>query len=528
MHPPSKSKRSLAAKILFAFTGALVAALLFADLAIACTAFIAGKKTTADGSILFAKTEDDRPGYVDYLWYIPGKKHPDESTIKLVGGNEIPQVPETWGFFWDQPPGTEYSNAVINEWGLALGSDACPSREDPIEEVEKRGDLLQGGIGWRLRIILAERCKTAREAVELAAQLLDKYGYRASGRTLNIVDQKEAWILQMVRGKQYVARRVKDDEVVALANTYTIREVDMRDRDNFVCSKNLITYAQKRGWYDPEQDGKFDFAKAYADPRSRTDKRNTRRHWLMAKMANRHFPLSWQEADEGKMPVSFKPDRKLTLREVMAIMRSHFEGTELDESNDYERSPHRNSSRPICTYATHRTTIIQQRSWLPREMGTVIWRALYEPCSSGFVPWYLCATDIPEEFRNAPRSLYRGDMDLHDYHFSLPGQPEELDLNSASCVFGLMAGLVDADYGNVIEYVRGRWRDFEDYQFNMQETVEKTAQELYRKDQEAARLYLADYTRSRAQKSLEIARSILAVLQHRAWNAAQGEKLIIK
>lgn len=492
-----------------------------------CTTFIAGKGTTEDGSIIFAKTEDDLPGYVDYLWYIPAREHPEGTTMKLTGGAEIPQVSSTYGYFWDQPPGTKYSNAVVNQWGLALGSDACPSREDSIEEVEKRGDIVEGGIGWRLRIILAERCKTAREAVELAARLLDRYGYRGSGRTLDIVGRKEAWILQMVRGKHYVARRVRDDEVIPLANTYTIRDVDMNDRDDFICSPRLIDYARERGWYDPERDGEFDFAEAYADPEAHTDIRNTRRQWIMAKMVDPGFPLTVEEADQGKMPVSVRPEDKITLEDAMSIMRNHYEGTRLDDSDGYARSPHRNQSRPICTYATHRTTVIQQRDWMPAAIGTVIWRALYQPCSSGFVPWYLCATDIPLPFRNAPVSLYRTDRDLYHYHFNMPDAIEELDLDSASCVFGLMAGMVDVDYKNVIDYVQNRWSEFEDYQFEVQDEIEKTALELYREDRSAAEAYLNDYTRTRAMRSLQIARSIIDKLQHRLWNARQGTRMEI-
>jgi len=509
------------------FAGILLLILLFCILTprtgSTCTTFIAGKGVTTDGSIIFAKTEDDYGVHTDFLWYIPPMEHEDDAMIKLVGGNRIPQAEKTFGYFWDQPPGTEYSNAVVNEWGLALGSDACPSREDSMEEVEHRGDLVKGGIGWRLRIVLAERCRTAREAVEMAAGLLDKYGYRGSGRTLNIVGREQAWILQMVRGRQYVARRVRDDEVIPLANTYTIHQVDMDDRDNFICSPRLIEYAEKRGWYNPDTDGEFDFARAYADPDAYTDPRNTRRQWLIARMVDSDFDLTVEEADAGKMPVSVKPDRKVSLRDAMEIMRSHYEGTGLDDSNGYERTPHRNSSRPICTYRTHRTTVIQQREDMPREIGTVIWRALFQPCSSGFIPWYLCATDIPQPFQaTTPPDPEQG---LYNYHFNMPESVDRFDTGSASCLFGLMTGLVDVDYGNVIDYVRGRWDRFEDFQFDMQDPIEKTALKLYREDREAAVRYLSDYSRSRALKSLEVAESIVEKLRTRLWKAKHGEKL---
>ena len=113
-----------------------------------------------------------------------------------------------------------YSNVLINEWGVAFGSNGCGSKEDPVPDLETRGEIIKGGIGFRLRFLLAERCKTAREAVNLGIELISKYGYNGSGRCLNIVDPNEAWQLQMVRGKHYVARKVQDDEVVIIVNTF--------------------------------------------------------------------------------------------------------------------------------------------------------------------------------------------------------------------------------------------------------------------------------------------------------------------
>ena len=216
-----------------------------------CTALIAGRGTTVDGSILFAKSEDDRPESIDFLWLIPRHRHAPGSMLRLENGGAIPQVAETYAYMWDQGPGTSFSNNVVNEWGVAIGSNACLSREDPVEDVAARGDIVDGGLAFELRMILAERARTAREAVEIATGLLDRYGYNASGRCLHIVGPAEAWQLQMVRGKQYVARRVRDDEVAIIANTYSIREVDFDDRENFVCSPRLVEYAVERGWFDP-------------------------------------------------------------------------------------------------------------------------------------------------------------------------------------------------------------------------------------------------------------------------------------
>jgi len=141
-----------------------------------------------------------------------------------------------------------------------VATDSCsPSRETSPE-------LVDGGIAWGLRRIIAERARTAREGVEIAAQLIDTYGYAASGRSYQIVDKDEGWMLQIVYGKHYVAKRVPDDEVAFIPNRYTIHEVDLEDTDNYIASPDLITYAIDRGWYTPAVPGDysdFSFARAY-------------------------------------------------------------------------------------------------------------------------------------------------------------------------------------------------------------------------------------------------------------------------
>lgn len=488
----------------------------------ACTALIAGKGTTADGSLLFAKTEDDGVRTVDYLWFVERELHPPGDVVQLRAGGTVPQAPRTFAFLWDQPPKRPYSSFLVNEWGVAFGSNSCPSREDAVEIVEERGDLKDGGLEFMLRFILAQRARTAREAVDLAAGLLDEYGYRASGRSLAIVGPHEAWQLQMVRGKQYVARRVRDGEVALTANTYSIHSVDTTDGDNFVCSPRLIDYAVERGWYDPETDGPFDFAAAYASREARTHPANTHRVWGMVRRLAGDGLLSLDEAERGALPTSVAPNRTLTPIDIMDIMRDHYEGTELAVQGE---TPHRNRARTICTYKTHRTTVVQQRPWLPPDIGTVVWRALGPPCSSGFVPWYLGARDVPRAFRNAPESLSTTARGLLDFQFAPPEEVVELDRDSAACVFGLLGGLVDADYAVLHESVRRRWSSFERRAFEMLPTIDAAATELYRTDPVSARRFLSDHVGAMAGESLAIARRLVDAIEWNLWGTGLGNGL---
>ncbi|MFO7654841.1 MAG: C69 family dipeptidase [Candidatus Krumholzibacteriia bacterium] len=477
----------------------------------ACTTLIAGRGTTADGSLLFAKTEDDTPQDVDFLWRIPRRQHEPGSVVRLKRGGEVPQVEQTWGFVWDQCPGTDYSSAVVNEWGVALGSNACPSREDPPETVAARGDLVDGGIGFELRLIVAERARTAREAVEIAADLLDRFGYAASGRSLNIVGPDEAWQLQMVCGKHYVARRVRDDEVAILANTFSIREVDPDDRENYVCSPRLIEHAIERGWYDPES-GPFDFAAAYAARESHTDPRNRDRQWSLARLADPDFSLSWEEARERGLPAAVRPQQPITLQDVMAIFRDHYEGTALDTVQDREHGPHGGPVRAICWGTTHRTTIVQQRASLPPEVGAVIWRAVEAPCASGFVPWYLGATRIPEPFRMSPVRADTARAQRSEFHFAMPEETWKLGPASAGELFKLQVDLVEQDYTARIGIAREAWDAFEAKALALQPAVEDTAARLLAKDPDRGREYLTRHTEALARESLAVASRVIGEL----------------
>ncbi|KPK95661.1 hypothetical protein AMJ80_04275, partial [bacterium SM23_31] len=214
------------------------------------------------------------------------------------------------------------------------------------------------------------------------------------------------------------------------------------------------------------------------------------------------------EAQTGIMPVSVKPDRKLSLKDVMGIFRNHYEGTTLDKSQNYKESPHK-TPNTICRYGSHRTTVVQQRNWLPVEIGTVNWRALDSPCCSVFIPWYLGITRIPEVFHKAPENLYTTEKDLLDYHFNMPKETWKLDMESSFGVFKLLRNLVDENYGKVIKKVSATWSAFEDLEFALQPTIEETALKLYEKDKSLAKEFLTLYSNSQAMKSLEAAKNLM-------------------
>jgi dipeptidase len=508
-------------KFVWLLSGSFMIALVMnVHMAHSCTVFIAGKNTTADGSILFGKTEDDSGMQVDYLWRFARQQHAPGAFLQAnLQGLTIPQRKSTYAYWLDETPPTHYSNMVINEWGVAFGSNGCQSKEDPVDTLEKRGQIKEGGIGFMLRIILAQRAKTARQAVLMAAGLIDQYGYRASGRNLNIVGPDEAWQLQMVRGKHYVARRVQDDEIAIVSNTFSIREVDLNDRENFIASPDLIDYAIERGWYDPEKDGVFDFARTYSSEEAHLSNSNNHRQWIMARVFNPDFPVSLEEAEMGRMPVSVKPNRKISVNDAMEMLRNHYEGSSLDKSENHQYSPH-HTPHTVCRYSTHKATVLQQRSDMPTEIGTILWRALGQPCQSVFVPWYLGTQEFPQAYtRREYTRAGKSQTELLDdqatnasftaYHFNYPfWKHREIDVETASGVFHLLGKMVDANYSRNHPLVREPFDRMETHAIQMQPVIEKHALELYQEDKQKALEYLTRYTGYYASEAYEKARSM--------------------
>lgn len=175
------------------------------------TSIIVGKNASATGEVILAQNEDNGGRLVMPQYYVPRMQHePDEYITFEPGSALIPQVEETWAFYWSEtraPGGASFSDGFVNEWGVAVASDNCsPTRED-------NPYINEGGIKHGIRRLIAERATTAREGVEIVAELVETYGYNHPGRSYQIVDKNEGWMMHLVNGSHYVAKRVPDDEV---------------------------------------------------------------------------------------------------------------------------------------------------------------------------------------------------------------------------------------------------------------------------------------------------------------------------
>ncbi|UCF77808.1 MAG: C69 family dipeptidase [Candidatus Eiseniibacteriota bacterium] len=361
--------------------------LLASGLALACTTIVVGKDASAERCVLMAHNEDDGPPQVVLLNKVQAKLHEPGTLVTLASGARLEQVPRTAGFLWLHLPGQDYSESGLNEWGVCITSDNCPSRED-------RGDFTDGGIGPSLRRIVIERARTARQGVRLVGNLVEHFGYQASGRTYIIADTDEAWLVCLVQGRHWLAWRVPDDEVCVVANTYVVREVDVGDQDRVLASTDIVDYAVLRGWYEPERDGPFDFARAYADSGVAYNSANFGRQWSVLRRFASRAP------DFGPdLPASVRPKRKVKAVDLMAALRDHHEGTEFHQPDSLTGDPHYGKPRTVCSPNTQTAFVAQLRKKGPRETSLAWWVCLSRPCTSCFVPFHYGVPDSPTGWR---------------------------------------------------------------------------------------------------------------------------------
>ncbi len=455
-----------------------------------CFSILIGSKATADGSVMFAHNEDDFGERV-VNWYRVPDNHPgdDSDSIILKRKGKISQSGETLSYLWLEIPELEFSDSYFNEYGVIIASDACVSREDEPQ-------LTDGGIGYWLRRAMAERARSAREAVKIGGKLVDEMGYASSGRTYCIADPNEAWMLSVVKGKHWIAERIPDNQIAIIPNYYTITTVDLSDTVNFLGSPDIVEYAVEKGWYNPETDGKFNFRKAYSDQGNLQSLGNKARHWITLNA------LSEKQYDiDDKFPFSFVPKNKVELQDIYQTLRNHYEGTELDITNGFtEGSPHHQKAMSVCSSTNQYGFVAQLRNWMPVEVGAVLWIAPRRPCTEPFVPVYSCLLSVPDNFAVTD---YKSAL---TNHFNKIDDFEEYSKNQEYVLFGKKAAVIDENYGKLISPVKKSIEELEDELISNQAGFEKKMLKTYNRKPEQAKELLTEYSLKQILKARNIAR----------------------
>jgi dipeptidase len=471
-----------------------------------CFSVIVGKGASLDGSVLLAHNEDNYTHFLVDYHRVPRKKHKLGTTIRLSTGAIIPQVAETYSYVWVEMPMLYFSDTVFNEWGVTISSNRCASKEEnPV--------LTQGGIKHRLRLLMAERAKTAREAVLVAGKLIDQLGYASSGRTYVIADTEEGWMLSVVNGKRWIAQRVPDDKVAVIPNYYTIGNINLKDKANFLGSQDIIEYAIKQGWYNPEQDGPFHFAKAYSKYASRNSLSNVMRMWRGVKLlAHESLGISNEYDTDFMFPFAFPPSKKLGIKDLLTVLRDHYQGTKYDNTQEYLiGDPHKVNGFPICAIGNNLSYVAQLRNDLPTEIGAVLWLSQQRPDVQAYVPWYSGIEEIPNGLSsgNHEKSLAQ--------HIPVPGKTYSHLLYKLSqkypkhayLFFSKLSQQLANNFTSQFQQIRKKMHDFENQLIANQSEFERQAINLYKKNPNQALKLLTGYSADSTEKVIEMTKTFL-------------------
>jgi dipeptidase len=421
-----------------------------------------------------AHNEDDASPQIVNHHKIPRRKYPPGEKVTLLNGGQLDQVRQTWAYLWSEMPGMLFSDSYINEWGVGITSDNCPSRED-------KPEITDGGIGYMLRRLVAERARTAREGVLLAGKLVERFGYIDSGRTYIICDPDDGWLFCVVNGKRWLAQRVADDEVAMVANTYTVRQVDLSDGDNVLASDDIVKYAESRGWYDPQKDGPFDFAAVYASPASARDPSNLNRQ-----RSGLNYICAEQIPVGRALPFSVVPRQKASAALIMRILRHDYKGPETPSFSPAE-SPKDGVCR-ICSGDTQTSFVAQLRRDMPLDIGIVYWTCLASPRTSFYIPFHFGISDFPAGFSSKSQ---RPSADFYDGKVSSPFKADPLQ---AFWTFSNFRDKVDNASPDMIARVRTRAEKIEKNAFALQRPVEEAARRSYAENKTAAARILTNYS----------------------------------
>jgi dipeptidase len=475
----------------------------------ACTNFLISKGASADGSCIITYTADSFEMYGE-LYHYPAGIYPEGALLDIYEW-------DTGKFLGKIKQARETYNVVgnMNEYQVVIGETTFGGRE----ELENTEGIIDYG---SLIYIALQRSKSAREAIKIMTDLVDEYGYYSSGESFSIGDANEVWIMEMIgkgpgnKGAVWVAVRIPDGYVSGHANQARITQFPLNDKENCLYSPDVISFAREQGYFDGD-DSEFDFAAAYAPLDFGGVRFCDARVWCFFRKIDPEMDkyISYIKGEnEERMPLYIKPDNKLSVQDVMSLMRDHYEGTELDMTVgvaagtygmpyrprpltwEYEGEEYFNE-RPISTPQTGFSFVSQSRSFMPNEVGGVLWFGVDDTYMTVYTPMYASMTEMPYNFAQGRASLSKFSWD------------------SAFWIFNFVSNYVYPRYSVMVGDVIDVQSKLEGQYFGQQKDIEEKALQIMKTSKEDAIEFLNNY-------SVE-----MADLTIKKWKTL-GEKLLLK
>eukprot|EP01084_Bolivina_argentea_P250108 418920_1 len=358
----------------------------------------------------------------------------------------IPQVEHTFSSI-------EGLYGIVNEKQVGIGESTCGAKywAGPIGEDCERCTALFD-ISALSRVAM-ERASSAREAIQIMGDLAVKHGFYGSmwdgsdpmtyleaGEALTVSDPEEVWIFHVIsdptaKSAVWVAQRVPDGHVTVVANQFIIGEVPRGNNDNFMYSKNLWTVAEEAGFWNSDGNEELNFKEAFSMRPNNFPPYvySTRRMWrVFSKLAPSLNFMPYTDPLASDYPFSVPVDQKVSLEDVMELVRDHYQGTDFDNTKGRAAMPYGDPDRydtaasldgsltaeeatggfferSISVFRTSYGLVTQSRKDLPGPVGGLSWVAQYQPSSSSFVPVYVGVEDVPRAMSVGSLFAYQED-----------------------------------------------------------------------------------------------------------------------
>ncbi len=472
--------------VLVLFAAPLFTAFFFLAAADACTNILVSRGASADGSVFVTFSVDGTGAGQLSLSFPKIKKEGDEEDQTEKQGVH-PAITE-----WEGPTYKVLNH--INEFQVSIGETTFNGR---VELTNKH----EGALTYdRLMVLGLRRSKTAREAIVEIDRLMQTYGYGSTGETLSIGDKNEVWLMEIMakgeeKGAVWVAARIPDGAISAHANMSRITSFPLDDPENWLYSDDVVSFAVEQGFYDPESGKPFSFRDAYHPNISKLIQRACAgRIWSIFRRAapSKNFSSDFYRVVEGAepYPLFVVPDEKLSVYDIMQLMRDHYEGTPWDMTKGVGAGPFSSPyryrgltfeidgenyawERPISSQQAACVWIAQSRNWLPDPIGGVYWYTPDDAFTSCFAPFYVGITDVPKPYKT--------------------GSYEKISRESAWWIFNLVSNYAYERYSRVIDDILEVQREQERYYLEMMPEIDKMALALNDIDEGLMRQFLTEY-----------------------------------
>jgi len=479
----------------------IVGVLLVAGVALACTNFLVTPGASVDNSSMIAYAADSAALY-GALYHNAHSTYENGTMLDIYEWDtgrylgQIEQVAETYNTVGN-----------TNEYGLAIGETTFGGLEALAAQDKAIMDY------GSLIYITLQRAKTAREAIKVMTDLVAKYGYASEGESFSIADKNEVWVLEMIGkgnfelGAVWVARRVPDGHVTSHANQARITTFPRNDEENCVFSKDVVSFAKAHGFYPKDaKEENFSFSDVYNPVGFEGARLCELRVWSFfrrvvgAKELDPYTEYVRGKDLKNRMPWSFVPSKKLAPKDLMELLRDHYEDTVFDFTQDVGAGafnlPYR--WRPMTfdvdnkTYTNERSTGTQQTAFvfvaqlrknMPDFLTAKNWFSVDDTGCAIYAPMYGSNTEIPEAL-------------LDKDH----GAIMNFTLKSSFWVFNLVANLAYTRWRIIYPEVYGMITKIQNRFINESAVQEKAAKDLYDAGKvDEAVSYLSNYSRDAAQ-----------------------------